>query len=99
LGLERGAWSLAGNLHRAPRTWLRFYDEEENLVLIESAFEAKRAETARAHAEAARARAEASQAQSEAAKAQAEAERARAEAALEEVARLKALLEAKGIGQ
>jgi Uma2 family endonuclease len=82
-----GTWR--GKYQGADMAWLRFFDDQGNLVLTADEAEAARAEREQIRAEAERVRAEAEKARAEAEKARAEAEKARAEAAEQEIARLR----------
>ncbi|MDY6784601.1 MAG: Uma2 family endonuclease [Cyanobacteriota bacterium] len=102
VGLWVGTWQGEGQGH--PGVWLRFFDEAGNLVLLPEELEKQRAEAEaqRAEAETQRAEAEAQRAEAETQRAEAEAQRAEAEAqraenAEAENARLKALLQQRGI--
>jgi Uma2 family endonuclease len=91
LGLWLGTWE--GTIERETAQWLRFYNEEGQLVLLPEEAAQQRAEAAQQQAEAAQQRAEAAQQQAEAAQQQAEAAQQQAEAAQQRSQELEALLE------
>ena len=97
LGLWLGTWT--GLYQGQTDTWLRYYDEQGQVVPLFAEGEAQladaaqqRADAARQQADAAQQQADAAQQQADAARQQAGAERKRAEAAEAELARLRALL-------
>jgi Uma2 family endonuclease len=79
LGLWVGTWN--GAIEDDTTTWLRFYDESGNPILLPEEAASQQAEAERQRAEAASLQAEAERQRAEAASQQAEAERQRAEAA------------------
>jgi len=85
-----GTWD--GSYLQRHRRWLRLFDADDMLVLIEAEAARQHADTVQQQAEAAQQQAEAAQQQAEAAQQQVAAERQRAEAAEAELVRLRALL-------
>jgi Uma2 family endonuclease len=79
LGFWLGTWE--GTVDRETATWVRFFDESGNLVLLPEEAAQQQAEAAQQQAEAAQQQAEAAQQQAEAAQQQAEAAQQQAEAA------------------
>jgi Uma2 family endonuclease len=77
LGFWLGTWE--GTIHRETATWVRFYDESGNLILLPEEAAQQQAEVAQQQAEFAQQQAEVAQQQAEAAQQQAERERQRAE--------------------
>jgi len=94
LGLWIGLWE--GEFQRVNSVWLRFYNDDGQLILTRGEAESKRAEaeSKRAEAEARRAEAEAQRAETESRRA--ETESRRADAAEAELERLRALLAKQG---
>jgi Uma2 family endonuclease len=90
LGLWVGSWY--GKYGPEEATWLRFYDSNQQLVLIDGEYGTQCAEAERQRADAERQRADDERQRAEAERQRAEAERQRAEAAEAELARLKAQL-------
>ncbi|MBL8794454.1 MAG: Uma2 family endonuclease [Planctomycetia bacterium] len=85
-----GTWQ--GIYQDQDAVWLRFFDANGQILLIDAEASRREAEVARQQVQAAQQQAEAAQQQAEAAQQQAEMERHRAEQAEAELARLKALL-------
>lgn len=102
LGVRLGKWE--GEYLRTKRLWLRFYNDEGQLVLTQAEAKGQKAqaESQRAETESQRAKAEARRAEIEARRAKAEAQKAKAEAqraqaAEAELERLRALLSQQGL--
>jgi Uma2 family endonuclease len=95
LGLWLGPWE--GVYQTRLAVWLRFFDAEGNLVLIQSEEERLQAEKEKRRAEQQKLLAEQEKQRAEQEKARAEQERQRADAAEAELARLRALLAAQGM--
>jgi Uma2 family endonuclease len=83
LDLWLGTWE--GEINRESAVWLRFYDAEDNLVLLPEEAAQQQAEQARQQAEQAQQQAERAQQQAERAQQQAEQERLRAERLAEQL--------------
>ncbi|MEG4973713.1 Uma2 family endonuclease [Microcoleus sp. K4-B3] len=94
LGFWLGTWE--GIVDRETATWVRFFDESGNLVLLPEEAAQQQAETAQQQAEAAQQQAEAAQQQAEAAQQQAEAAQQQAEQERQRASRLEARLRELG---